>query len=48
MSATIDGGAEALLKGKNFANVATLRADGSAQVAPALVRNWIARPKSSA
>jgi PPOX class probable F420-dependent enzyme len=37
MSATIDGGAEALLKGKNFANVATLRADGSVQVAPVWV-----------
>jgi PPOX class probable F420-dependent enzyme len=37
MSTTIDGGAEALLKGKNFANVATLRADGSVQVAPVWV-----------
>ena len=37
MSATIDGGAEALLKGKNFAHVATLRADGSVQVAPVWV-----------
>ena len=37
MSATIDGGAEALLKAKNFANVATLRADGSVQVAPVWV-----------
>jgi PPOX class probable F420-dependent enzyme len=37
MSATIDGRAEELLKGKNFANVATLRRDGSVQVAPAWV-----------
>jgi PPOX class probable F420-dependent enzyme len=37
MSATIDGRAEELLKGKNFANVATLRHDGSVQVAPVWV-----------
>src|ERR1700693_1807743 len=37
MSATIEGPAEALLKGKNFANVATLRSDGSVQVAPVWV-----------
>jgi PPOX class probable F420-dependent enzyme len=37
MSATIDGRAEELLKGKNFANVATLRRDGSVQVAPVWV-----------
>ena len=37
MSATIDGTAEELLKAKNFANVATLRADGSVQVAPVWV-----------
>jgi PPOX class probable F420-dependent enzyme len=37
MSATIDGRTEELLKGKNFANVATLRRDGSVQVAPVWV-----------
>jgi PPOX class probable F420-dependent enzyme len=37
MSARIDGTAEELLKAKNFANVATLRADGSVQVAPVWV-----------
>ncbi len=37
MSATIEGGAQALLEGKNFANVATLRADGSVQVSPVWV-----------
>jgi len=37
MSATIDGRTEGLLKGKNFANVATLRQDGSVQVAPVWV-----------
>jgi len=37
MSATIDGRTEGLLKGKNFANVATLRRDGSVQVAPVWV-----------
>jgi PPOX class probable F420-dependent enzyme len=37
MSATIEGPAEELLKGKNFANVATLRSDGSVQVAPVWV-----------
>jgi PPOX class probable F420-dependent enzyme len=37
MSATIDGRTEGLLKGKNFANVATLRPDGSVQVAPVWV-----------
>ncbi|HEX8715052.1 MAG TPA: PPOX class F420-dependent oxidoreductase [Solirubrobacteraceae bacterium] len=37
MSATIEGPAEELLKGKNFANVATLRTDGSVQVAPVWV-----------
>lgn len=37
MSATIEGPAEELLKGKNFANVATLRGDGSVQVAPVWV-----------
>jgi PPOX class probable F420-dependent enzyme len=37
MSAKIEGRAEELLKGKNFCNVATLRADGSVQVAPVWV-----------
>ena len=37
MSATIDSRTEGLLKGKNFANVATLRRDGSVQVAPVWV-----------
>jgi PPOX class probable F420-dependent enzyme len=37
MSATIEGKAEDLLKGKNFAHVATLRADGSVQTAPVWV-----------
>jgi PPOX class probable F420-dependent enzyme len=37
MSATLEGPAQELLKGKNFANVATLRADGSAQVSPVWV-----------
>ena len=44
MSATIDGGAEALLQAKNFANVATLRADGSVQVAPVWVDVQDGRP----
>lgn len=37
MSATIEGHAEELLKGKNFCHVATLRPDGSVQVAPVWV-----------
>jgi PPOX class probable F420-dependent enzyme len=37
MSATIEGKAEELLKAKNFASVATLRADGSVQLAPVWV-----------
>jgi len=37
MSATLEGPAVELLKGKNFANVATLRADGSTQVSPVWV-----------
>ncbi|HTZ85291.1 MAG TPA: PPOX class F420-dependent oxidoreductase [Solirubrobacteraceae bacterium] len=37
MSATLEGAAADLLKGKNFANVATLRADGSVQVSPVWV-----------
>jgi PPOX class probable F420-dependent enzyme len=37
MSAAIEGRAEELLNGKNFCHVATLRADGSVQVAPVWV-----------
>ena len=37
MSTAIEGRAEELLKGKNFCNVATLRNDGSVQVAPVWV-----------
>ena len=37
MSATIEGRAEELLRGKNFCHVATLRNDGSVQVAPVWV-----------
>lgn len=37
MSATLEAQAEQLLKGKNFANVATLRGDGSVQVSPVWV-----------
>jgi PPOX class probable F420-dependent enzyme len=37
MSKAIEGRAEELLKGKNFCNVATLRTDGSVQVAPVWV-----------
>jgi PPOX class probable F420-dependent enzyme len=37
MSEPIDGRAEELLKGKNFANVATLRKDGSVHAAPVWV-----------
>ena len=37
MSASIDGPAEALLRGKNFCNVATLRPDGSVHAAPVWV-----------
>jgi PPOX class probable F420-dependent enzyme len=44
MSATIDGRAEELLKAKNFANVATLRRDGSVQVAPVWVDVQDGRP----
>lgn len=42
--ASIDGKAEELLKGKNFANVATLRADGSVQVSPVWVDVRDGRP----
>lgn len=44
MSVTIDGKAEELLRAKNFANVATLRADGSVQVAPVWVDVQDGRP----
>lgn len=37
MSATIDGRAEELLKGKNFCHVATLRPDGSVHGVPVWV-----------
>jgi PPOX class probable F420-dependent enzyme len=37
MSAAIDGRAEELLRAKNFCHVATLRSDGSVQVAPVWV-----------
>jgi len=37
MSTAIEGRAEELLKGKNFCSVATLRNDGSVQVAPVWV-----------
>lgn len=37
MGIKIEGKAEELLKGKNFAHVATLRADGSVQSAPVWV-----------
>jgi PPOX class probable F420-dependent enzyme len=44
MSTTIDGRAEELLRGKNFAHVGTLRADGSMQVAPTWVDVQDGRP----
>jgi PPOX class probable F420-dependent enzyme len=44
MSARIEGRAEDLLTGKNFAHVATLRADGSAQVTPTWVDVQDGRP----
>jgi PPOX class probable F420-dependent enzyme len=44
MSATIEGHAEELLKGKNFAHVGTLRADGSVQIAPVWVDVEDGRP----
>lgn len=37
MSATLEKPVEDLLKGKNFANVGTLRTDGSVQIAPVWV-----------
>ena len=42
--ARIEGRAEELLKAKNFAHVATLRADGSMQVAPTWVDVQDGRP----
>jgi PPOX class probable F420-dependent enzyme len=44
MSTRIEGRAEELLKAKNFAHVATLRADGSIQVAPTWVDVQDGRP----
>jgi PPOX class probable F420-dependent enzyme len=44
MSTTIEGRAEALLKGKNFAHVGTLRADGSTQISPTWVDVQDGRP----
>jgi PPOX class probable F420-dependent enzyme len=44
MSKRIEGRAEELLKGKNFANVATLRPDGTVQVAPVWVDVEDGRP----
>jgi PPOX class probable F420-dependent enzyme len=37
MSTRIEGRAEELLRGRNFAHIGTLRADGSVQVSPAWV-----------
>jgi PPOX class probable F420-dependent enzyme len=44
MSVRIEGRAEELLTGKNFAHVGTLRADGSAQVTPTWVDVQDGRP----
>jgi PPOX class probable F420-dependent enzyme len=44
MSATIDGRAEELLKGKNFCHVATLRADGTVHGVPVWVDVQDGRP----
>ena len=44
MSVRIEGRAEELLKGKNFAHVGTLRADGSVQIAPVWVDVEDGRP----
>jgi PPOX class probable F420-dependent enzyme len=44
MSARIEGRAEELLRGKNFAHVGTLRADGSVQVSPTWVEVQDGRP----
>jgi PPOX class probable F420-dependent enzyme len=37
MSTTIEGRAEELVRGRNFAHIGTLRADGSVQVSPTWV-----------
>jgi PPOX class probable F420-dependent enzyme len=44
MSVRIEGHAEELLTGKNFAHVGTLRADGSVQIAPVWVDMEDGRP----
>jgi PPOX class probable F420-dependent enzyme len=44
MSTTIEGRAEELLRGKNFAHLGTLRADGSVQVSPTWVDVQDGRP----
>jgi PPOX class probable F420-dependent enzyme len=44
MSVKIEGRAEELLKAKNFAHIATVRADGSVQVAPTWVDVQDGRP----
>jgi PPOX class probable F420-dependent enzyme len=44
MSTTIEGRAEELLRGKNFAHIGTLRADGSIQIAPTWVDVQDGRP----
>jgi PPOX class probable F420-dependent enzyme len=44
MSVKVEGRAEELLRGKNFAHVGTLRADGSVQVAPVWVDVQDGRP----
>jgi PPOX class probable F420-dependent enzyme len=44
MSTRIEGRAEELLRGRNFAHVGTLRADGSVQVSPAWVDVQDGRP----
>jgi PPOX class probable F420-dependent enzyme len=44
MSTRIEGRAEELLKGKNFAHLGTLRADGSVQIAPTWVDVQDGRP----
>jgi PPOX class probable F420-dependent enzyme len=44
MSAKIEGRAEELLKGKNFAHIGTVRSDGSVQVAPTWVDVQDGRP----
>jgi PPOX class probable F420-dependent enzyme len=44
MSTRIEGRAEELLRGRNFAHVGTLRADGSVQVSPTWVDVQDGRP----